>query len=111
MVSAPSTAPDHIPVLLSEVLAALDPHAGGTYVDGTFGAGGYTLAMLDAADCMVWAIDRDPEALARGEALLARYPDRLHLLHGRFGDMVALLTSKGISGVRSEEHTSELQSH
>ncbi len=91
--------PDHIPVLLAEVVEALAPKDKGTYLDGTFGAGGYTVAILDAAACVVWAIDRDPEALSSGEALFARYPDRLHLVHGRFGDMVDLLGSRGVSGV------------
>lgn len=91
--------PQHIPVLLAEVVEALAPKSGATYLDGTFGAGGYTVALLDAAACVVWAIDRDPEALARGESLFARYPDRLHLVHGRFGDMVDLLGTRGVSGV------------
>jgi 16S rRNA (cytosine1402-N4)-methyltransferase len=98
MIDAGSEA-QHIPVLLAEVVEALGPKDSGTYVDGTFGAGGYTVALLDAAACVVWAIDRDPEALARGETLFARYPDRLHLVHGRFGDMVDLLGNRGISGV------------
>jgi 16S rRNA (cytosine1402-N4)-methyltransferase len=97
MTSAP---PEHISVLLAEVIAAIHPRDGAIYVDGTFGAGGYTVAMLDAADCVVWAIDRDPTALAQhGEALRDRYPNRLHLLHGRFGDMIELLTSRGVTGV------------
>ena len=91
--------PQHIPVLRAEVVEALGPKDSGTYVDGTFGAGGYTVALLDAAACVVWAIDRDPEALARGETLFARYPGRLHLIHGRFGDMVDLLANRGVAGV------------
>ena len=49
-------------MMLNEVLAALSPVDGGVYVDGTFGAGGYSRAILDAADCRVVAIDRDPDA-------------------------------------------------
>ena len=52
----------HIPVMLSEVLAQLDPKDGEIIVDGTFGAGGYSKAILDHADCKIIAIDRDPEA-------------------------------------------------
>ena len=48
-------------------------------------------AILDAAACTLWAIDRDPDAIARGAALLARHPGRLHLIEGRFGDMLELL--------------------
>ncbi len=55
----------HHPVLLAEVLRLLEPRDGGIYVDGTYGAGGYSRAILDSADCKVWGIDRDPRALAR----------------------------------------------
>ncbi len=96
---APSEALDHIPVLLAEVIGALAPRADGVYLDGTFGAGGYSTAMLEAAPCIVWAIDRDPEALVRGDALSARFPGRLNLLQGRFGDMADLLSARGITGV------------
>ena len=52
--------PRHRPVLLAEVLRLLAPRDGGIYVDGTFGAGGYSRAILESADCRVWGIDRDP---------------------------------------------------
>ncbi|PHK95649.1 16S rRNA (cytosine(1402)-N(4))-methyltransferase [Pseudoroseomonas rhizosphaerae] len=81
----------HLPVMLAEVLAALAPRAGGTYVDGTFGGGGYARAILEAAPCTLHAIDRDPDAIARGAALQAVFAGRLHLHEGRFGDMDALL--------------------
>ena len=89
----------HIPVMLPEVLQALDVRAGATYLDGTFGGGSYSAAILEAAPCTLWAIDRDPEAIARGAALAARHPGRLHLLEGRFGDMIALLAEQGISAL------------
>lgn len=87
----------HIPVMLSEVIEQLAPRDGGAYLDGTFGGGGYARAILDHAACTLWAIDRDPEAIERGASLVARFPDRLHLLHGPFGDMVALLNGAGIT--------------
>jgi 16S rRNA (cytosine1402-N4)-methyltransferase len=87
----------HVPVLLPEVLAALAPRAGGVYLDGTFGGGGYSAAILAAADCTVWAIDRDPEAIARGADLARRHPGRLHLIEGGFGEMVALLGAAGVA--------------
>jgi len=87
----------HIPVLLTEVLATLAPRDGGVYLDGTFGGGGYARAILEHASCTLWAIDRDPEAIERGASLVARFPGRLHLLHGQFGDMIALLDQAGIS--------------
>ena len=67
------------------MLRSLAPRAGGVYLDGTFGGGGYAAAILGAAPCTLWAIDRDPEAIARGAALAARFPGRLHLVRGRFG--------------------------
>ena len=87
----------HVPVMLQEVLEALSPRDGGRYIDGTFGAGGYARAILDAADCSVAAIDRDPDAVARGADLADRYPARLTVLHGRFGDMQTLLREAGIA--------------
>ena len=89
----------HIPVMLHEVVEALAPRAGATYVDGTFGAGGYTRALLAAADCRVVGIDRDPSALARGEALAAEAGGRLTLVAGCFGDMDMLLEARGIGPV------------
>lgn len=86
----------HIPVMLTEMLAMLNPRDGAVYLDGTFGGGGYAKAILDRAACHVWAIDRDETAIARGAGLAAQYPGRLHLLHGRFGDMLALLTEAGV---------------
>ncbi len=86
----------HIPVMLAEVLAQLAPQAGTTYLDGTFGGGGYAQAILTAAPCTLYAIDRDSAAIARGAALAARYPEKLYLVHGRFGDMLNLLAQAGI---------------
>jgi len=90
---------EHIPVLLAEVLEALAPRDDGVYVDGTFGGGGYTTAILESASCSVWAIDRDPQAMTRGAVLAEKFGDRLHLIAGRFGDMAELLNSRGIAGV------------
>jgi 16S rRNA (cytosine1402-N4)-methyltransferase len=86
----------HIPVMLREVLATLAPREGGIYLDGTFGGGGYAAAILESAACTLWAIDRDPAAIARGAALAASHPGRLHLLHGSFGDMMKLLGDAGV---------------
>jgi len=93
------SAPVHAPVLLAEMVAALEPRDGKLYLDGTFGAGGYARALLEAARCAVVGIDRDPDAIARGRALAAHYGDRLALLEGRFGDMEALLATRGIAQV------------
>jgi 16S rRNA (cytosine1402-N4)-methyltransferase len=90
----------HQPVLLAEVLQALAPRDGAIYVDGTFGAGGYSAALLSAAQCSVWAIDRDPEAIAGADALKQRFPGRLQVVEGRFGDMARLLKERGIAAVQ-----------
>jgi 16S rRNA (cytosine1402-N4)-methyltransferase len=87
----------HVPVMLDEVLGSLAPRDGGIYLDGTFGGGGYASAILGAAACTLWAIDRDPAAITRGAALATRFPDRLHLIEGNFGDMLTLLAGHGIS--------------
>src|SRR3981189_1077940 len=89
----------HIPVLAREVVDALRPRDGGCYVDGTFGAGGYSSAVLDRAQCQVIALDRDPDAIATGQALAERYAPRLRLIEGRFGDMAELLSAEGVEDV------------
>ena len=91
--------PQHIPVMLDEVLQALRPQDGGVYVDGTFGAGGYTRAILESADCTVCGIDRDPEAFARAKALQRDFPNRFIPLHGCFGDVEQLLEGAGVAGI------------
>ena len=85
--------------MLDEVVAALAPKDGEIHVDGTFGGGGYTRAILAAAACRVVAIDRDPSAIAAGQALVQEQAGRLLLLSGRFGDMERLLADHGISTV------------
>lgn len=82
----------HVPVLLAAVLDALSPRDGGFYVDATFGAGGYTRALLAAADCRVVAIDRDPDAVRRARQLACGRGGRLAVVEGSFGDMERLLT-------------------
>jgi 16S rRNA (cytosine1402-N4)-methyltransferase len=90
---------NHVPVMLSEVVRLLAPRSGGVYLDGTFGGGGYASAFLEAAPCTVWAIDRDPDAIARGASLAARFPGRLHLINGQFGDMLDLLAEHGVTAL------------
>lgn len=89
----------HIPVLCDQVVAALAPRSGAVFVDGTFGLGGYASALLEAADCRVFGIDRDPDAIRRGAALVERYAGRLALIQGRFGEMDRLLAERGVTGV------------
>jgi 16S rRNA (cytosine1402-N4)-methyltransferase len=85
--------------MLGEVLQMLAPRDNDIVLDGTFGGGGYARAFLEQARCTVWAIDRDPEALARGAELAVQFPGRLHLIEGGFGDMLALLNGQGVKAL------------
>ena len=89
----------HVPVMLNEALASLAPRDGGIYLDATFGGGGYAAAILEAASCTLFAIDRDPDAIARGAALAAAHPGRLHLIEGGFGDLLELLAARDVAAL------------
>lgn len=102
----------HIPVLISEVLEQLQPAAGETYIDGTFGAGGYSRAILDAAPCRVIAIERDPTAFANGQALVAEFGGRLILVPTTFSEMERAAADAGatlIDGVVLDIGVSSMQ--
>ncbi len=94
--SLPAETTPHIPVLLDEMLTALAPKDGEVYLDGTFGAGGYSKAILQAADCTVYGIDRDPAAIDRADGFNSEFPRRFTILLGQFGDMEALLHTAGV---------------
>jgi 16S rRNA (cytosine1402-N4)-methyltransferase len=90
----------HISVLLTEVLASLSPKEGGVYVDGTFGVGGYTKGILDAApNVRVIAVDRDPAARKHADALAVRYAERLAFVESRFSQMDDVLRGLEIAQV------------
>ncbi|HXC53741.1 MAG TPA: 16S rRNA (cytosine(1402)-N(4))-methyltransferase RsmH [Rhizomicrobium sp.] len=89
----------HVPVMLGEVLALLAPKAGEHYVDGTFGGGGYARAILEAADCRVLGIDRDPDAIARGQDLVKHFAGRLTLVQGAFSQLEELFGAGRTDGV------------
>jgi 16S rRNA (cytosine1402-N4)-methyltransferase len=88
----------HVPVLLAEVLDALAIAPSERHVDGTFGAGGYSRAMAEAG-AMVFAIDRDPDAIAEGQAVVAASGGRITLVQGEYSRMQSLLAEAGISQV------------
>lgn len=92
--------PAHVPVLLDEVIAALDPQPGDLIVDATFGAGGYTRAILGRG-ATVHAFDRDPDAIAAGEKWpeTGENPPRLVLHPRRFSEMAPALREAGIARV------------
>jgi 16S rRNA (cytosine1402-N4)-methyltransferase len=103
--------PRHAPVLRDEVIAALAPVAGEVHVDGTFGAGGYTRALL-ACGVSVIAIDRDPDAIAGGQALVAEAGGRLTLAHGRFSNLDQIAADAGaaqVDGVSLDIGVSSMQ--
>jgi 16S rRNA (cytosine1402-N4)-methyltransferase len=89
----------HIPVLARQAIEYLAVRRGGTYVDGTFGAGGHARAILDAAECQVIGIDRDQTAIALGMGLVAASGGRLTLVQERFSALEAVINSLGISAV------------
>ncbi|HVI05748.1 MAG TPA: 16S rRNA (cytosine(1402)-N(4))-methyltransferase RsmH [Sphingomicrobium sp.] len=94
MTSTGTNAAPHVPVLVSETIAALALAGGETVVDGTFGAGGYTRAMLQAGAGRVIGFDRDPDAIGAGRSLV---PDpRLTLVEDRFSQMDRVLVERGI---------------
>jgi 16S rRNA (cytosine1402-N4)-methyltransferase len=82
--------PVHVPVLLPEMLMALRINEGATYLDATFGGGGYSEAILHEENCRVLALDRDPEAIERGRLLERKYPTRFKIFLGCFSDLCHL---------------------
>ncbi|MHB0953705.1 MAG: 16S rRNA (cytosine(1402)-N(4))-methyltransferase RsmH [Allorhizobium sp.] len=98
----------HIPVLLSEVLTALAPAPGKVILDGTFGAGGYTSAILEAGADVV-ALDRDPTAIAAGQSIAAAYPGRLTLIHSQFSKLDRYAPPGGLDGVVLDIGVSSMQ--
>jgi 16S rRNA (cytosine1402-N4)-methyltransferase len=102
----------HVPVMLDEVLAALAPRDGEVFVDGTFGAGGYSRAMLDAANCRVVGIDRDRSAIAGGYGLVSASAGRLVLVEDRFSALADVARSLGhqtVDGVVLDIGVSSMQ--
>ena len=91
---------NHLPVLVVEVVKALSPKANAIYLDATFGRGGYSRAILNAAPCRVIAIDRDPDAIAAAkQSQIDPTGERLVLIEGRFSAMKTLLADIGVEKV------------
>ena len=110
--SMPETSPNagpHVPVLLDEVIAALQPLAGKRIVDGTFGAGGYSRALLEAGAVVV-AIDRDPSVQPFADALLTAFQERFIFVPGTFSELDTLAAQHGpIDGVVLDIGVSSMQ--
>ena len=101
----------HIPVLRDEVLTALNPQSGETHLDGTFGAGGYTRAILSTG-AQVIAVDRDPDAVRDGAALVAEADGALQLVPGRFSELDQIAEDCGhaqLDGVTLDIGVSSMQ--
>ena len=89
----------HIPVLGREAIEHLAPREGGVYVDATFGAGGYSRAILDVPGTRVIAIDRDQTAIAGGSELVARAAGRLTLVEDRFSNLAEVCAAQGLDAI------------
>jgi 16S rRNA (cytosine1402-N4)-methyltransferase len=89
----------HVSVLLCEAMQYLAPKSGGVYVDATFGAGGYSRAILDIAGTQVLGIDRDRSAIAAGFDLVDRAAGRLVLVEDRFSSLAEVCRAQGHAAV------------
>jgi 16S rRNA (cytosine1402-N4)-methyltransferase len=89
----------HVPVLGREAVEMLSPRDGGIYVDATFGAGGYSRAILDTPGTRVIGIDRDRSAIAGGFDLVDRSGGRLTLVEDRFSNLAGICAAQGVQGV------------
>ncbi|AGJ99015.1 Ribosomal RNA small subunit methyltransferase H [Wolbachia endosymbiont of Drosophila simulans wNo] len=98
----------HIPVLLKEMLLQLSPHSGGIYVDATFGAGGYSKAILESPDCKVYAIDRDETVTKFYDDLNVKYPDRINLFIEKFSNIKSILNKSSVipAGIQKKDNWS-----
>ena len=85
----------HQPVMINEVVEALQLEDNATYIDATFGRGGYSSRILDHAKCNILAIDRDPDAIAAAAEVMAHYSPRLMVKQGAFSQLQALAQTAG----------------
>jgi 16S rRNA (cytosine1402-N4)-methyltransferase len=89
----------HIPVLGRQAIEMLGPREGGIYVDATFGAGGYSRAILDTQGTRIIGIDRDRSAVMAGFDLVDRSGGRLTLVEDRFSNLAEICAAQGIVSV------------
>ena len=91
----------HVPVLLREAIEALQPQNGGVFLDATYGAGGYSRALLDYPDTRVLALDRDPTAVRNGAALVEAAGGRLKLVEARFSQLAQIAEAQDFAPLDS----------
>jgi len=99
----------HYPVLLSEIIENLQPQHGKKYLDCTFGAGGYTKAILDTANCFVKALDQDPTVYKYAEKLCTKYKERFEFIQGNFANIKELSRGERYDGVVVDLGVSSMQ--
>ncbi len=100
----------HIPVMLNQVLENLAPEAGKTYIDCTFGNGGYTRAILEQTNCSCISIDQDPSVKAKADELTKEFGSRFTFIQGKFGDLEKLVSNdKNIDGIVFDIGVSSMQ--
>jgi 16S rRNA (cytosine1402-N4)-methyltransferase len=89
----------HAPVMVKEAVTALAPKENGVYVDATFGAGGYSRAILETAHCVVYGFDRDPAVIAAAKPLVELFAGRLRLINRCFAEMEDALAEQGVDSI------------
>ena len=95
-----SDAPKHYPVLLNEIISIITPHHGGTFIDCTFGQGGYTKKILSYKDTQVIALDRDIESKKIADEISEKFPNRFIFKHKKFSQLDNLkLKNEKIRGI------------
>ncbi|ALA61885.1 16S rRNA (cytosine(1402)-N(4))-methyltransferase RsmH [Rickettsia amblyommatis] len=99
----------HVPVMLNEMLEALSPKDSESYLDCTFGAGGYSKAILESCNCYVTALDRDPNVIKRAEEIQQNYGERFDFVETNFADSFAKLKEKKFDGIVLDLGVSSMQ--
>src|ERR1700691_1628422 len=99
----------HIPVLARRAIGWLGVHSGGLYIDATFGAGGYTRAILETPGARVIGIDRDRDAIAQGAALVEQAQGRLQLIEDRFSNLASIAGDAAVDGIVFDLGVSSMQ--
>ena len=90
---------NHVPVMVNEIIENLDIKDNDICIDCTFGAGGYSKAVLELYDCTIYAIDCDTSVLKFFNVLKDKYQDNIHFIHSKFSKVAKIIKEKGINSV------------